>query len=67
MGRKSLTAGSSPATSSIPGAVWDCIFEAWVIPVSCPCCVKCWLVVKSEHFAAGKCLYGGPFLGYLDV
>lgn len=30
-------------------------------PCSCPCCTKCWAV------APGKCLYGGPYLGYVEI
>jgi len=33
-----------------------------VIPHSCPCCRKCWLIVKGK--SAGMCVYGGPYSGY---
>lgn len=37
----------------------------WVVPHSCPCCVKCWFVVKGK--GAGRCVNGGPYLGYVEV
>jgi hypothetical protein len=43
----------------------DAVYEAWVVPWSCPCCNKCWLVIKGKGI--GKCVYGGPYKGYIEV
>ena len=42
--------------------VYDKLYEAWVVPHSCPVCRKCWLIVK-----AGRCVHGGPYRGYVAV
>jgi hypothetical protein len=41
--------------------------EDRVIAWSCPCCKKCWLFVASrEDRKNGKCVFGGPYGGYID-
>jgi len=32
-------------------------------PYSCLCCTKCWFIAKGKK--RGKCVYGGPYLGYI--
>jgi len=34
-------------------------------PTICPCCTKCWMITKGK--SKGKCVYGGPYLGHIDV
>lgn len=50
---------------SLPGEVQDSVFSEIVIPHKCPVCRKCWLVVYGRN--AGKCVYGGPYRGYLEL
>ena len=30
-----------------------------LVPITCSCCKKCWLDLKT-----GYCIYGGPYSGY---
>jgi hypothetical protein len=34
-------------------------------PASCLCCEKCWFIMKGK--GAGKCVNGGPYLGYIEI
>jgi hypothetical protein len=43
-----------------PKPVWDDVYMEWVVPCSCACCNKCWLVVKGKR--SGRCVNGG----YID-
>ena len=50
--------------------VLDKLCDDWVIPCACPCCEKCWLIVKCTHKGqphVGKCVHGGPYKGYVEV
>lgn len=41
--------------------------ERWQ-PTSCACCTKCWLIAQTHNPGRrGRCVYGGPFLGYYQV
>lgn len=65
----------APQHSSKP--IWDEVHLEWVIPYSCKCCSKCWLIVwpdgrpKIRTSKTGKdsllCIHGGPYLGYVEV
>ncbi len=40
--------------------------NGWPVqPYSCPCCTKCWRYMHGPK--EGRCLYEGPYLGYIDV
>ncbi len=44
------------------GSYWDPVFLDNVVPTKCEVCLKCW-----KSMTTGRCLYGGPFLGYVEV
>jgi hypothetical protein len=49
-----------------PHAIRDTVYadsERYVVPCSCPCCNECWLVVHGK--GVGRCVNGGPYLGYV--
>jgi len=48
-----------------PKPVWDELLEVWTVPITCPCCRQCRLIVRGK--GAGKCVQGGPYKGYLDI
>ena len=43
----------------------DPVFDEIVIPWTCPCCTKCWMIVEGKR--KGRCVYGGPYKGYVEV
>lgn len=45
--------------------VWDALYGVWVVPITCPCCTKCWLIVEGK--GRGRCVHGGPYKGYVTV
>lgn len=49
----------------LTNAVWDHIYEAWVVPTTCACCEKCALYVSGKHF--GRCIHWGPYHGYVTM
>jgi hypothetical protein len=65
-----LSAAMREVASRPREARYDDLYEDWVVPISCPCCVKCWLVVECSHKGRvhlGKCVHGGPYKGYIEV
>lgn len=45
--------------------VHDKVYEQIVVPVSCSCCNKCWLIVGGSY--PGRCVWGGPYNGYVEL
>lgn len=45
---------------------FDKRYDAWVRPIRCPCCERCWLVVRDDERPrrVGRCVFGGPYGGY---
>lgn len=50
-----------------PDAVWDDEIKEWVVPCLCPCCRKCWIVVRDGGWIARRCIHHGPYTGYIEV
>ena len=49
---------------AVPDTVY-CDQPRLVVPCRCECCQKCWLVVQGK--GVGKCVNGGPYLGYVAI
>ena len=56
--------GSNPAGSTINSYARH-IHEVAVAATSCPCCKSCWAYAAGPY--EGRCVYGGPFTGYVRI
>lgn len=61
-----MRARNVPGQGPKGGLEWDPDWEGCVLPAKCPVCEKCRRVVTGPY-ASEKCIYGGPFTGYLDL
>ena len=49
----------------MPIARYDPVYFDTVVPTTCQCCEKCWLVVLGPR--RGSCVHGGPYKGWLTL
>lgn len=43
----------------------DKLYGELVEPYKCAVCKKCWRYLSGK--STGRCVHGGPYLGYIDV
>ncbi len=52
-----------------PDWVYDEGVKSWIKPMKCNCCNSCWQIMNPKLLQQGiiKCIYNGPFEGYIKV